>query len=418
MNHFTGKSLALAAVAIGLSTASLPGQSSPKEKSGSVTGRWDATLKAGTIEVPFRLDISGSGPTLKGILFNGEDPEYTTRASFENGTLILNLEHYLTRIVANVKDGRLGGRVEMRGDKTPEGSAFQARRHVEPRASSQAPQIGGSWVIPRDAPSPKSEKAWRLIVSQSGADVTATILRVDGDTGALTGRFRDGRFTVSHFDGSRPGLMELIPAADGTLAVNNLTSTRDAKLVAYRPEVAIAKGLPQPADYLKHTTARDAKEIFRYKMPDVNGRVFSNDDPKFKGKVVLAIITGTWCPNCHDEAQYLVQVYREYKDRGLEIVALDFEEPEEQNELARVKAFTKQYGVQYTYLIGGAPDEMLTKVPQLENLDTWPATVFIRRDGTVDHVHSGFAAPASGEFHTQLKQEFRSTIERLLKEKP
>jgi hypothetical protein len=57
---------------------------------------------------------------------------------------------------------------------------------------------------------------------------------------------------------------------------------------------------------------------------------------------------------------------------------------------------------------------MWEKVPQAVNLNTWPATLFIGRDGHVKLIHSGFAAPASGEFNQQLKQEFTSTIENLL----
>ena len=160
----------------------------------------------------------------------------------------------------------------------------------------------------------------------------------------------------------------------------------------------------------------DSSEPFRFRFPDVNGTVVSESDPKFRGKVVVAVVTGTWCPNCHDEAQYLVPLYKKYRDQGLEIVALDFEEPEQQDDLGRVKAFVKQYGVEYTYLIEGAPAEMWEKVPQLVNLNTWPATVFVGRDGRVRLVHSGFAAPASGEFNDQLKSEFTSTIEKLLAE--
>ena len=70
----------------------------------------------------------------------------------------------------------------------------------------------------------------------------------------------------------------------------------------------------------------------------------------------------------------------------------------------------------YTYLIAGAPAEMWEKVPQLNHLDTWPATVFIGRDGKVKAVHSGFASPASGEFNAQLQQEFTARIEQLLAE--
>ena len=133
--------------------------------------------------------------------------------------------------------------------------------------------------------------------------------------------------------------------------------------------------------------------------------------------MVLAIVTGTWCPNCHDEAQYLVQLDKKYRDKGLAIVALDFEEPEQQGTQQRERAFIKKYGVKYTYLQAGAPAEMWEKVPQLNHLDTWPATVFIGRDGKVKATHAGFAAPGSGVFNARLKEEFTSNIERLLKEK-
>ncbi len=146
----------------------------------------------------------------------------------------------------------------------------------------------------------------------------------------------------------------------------------------------------------------------------MDGKIESNDDPKFKGKVVLAIVTGTWCPNCHDEAKYLVQLYKQYHAKGVEIVALDFEEADQQESLTRVKAFIKQYGVPYTYLIAGTPDEMWDKVPQAVNLNTWPATLFIGRDGKVKATYSGFASQASGVYGKELKDDFTSIIDRLL----
>ncbi len=411
MKMYSKHAIALAAILAGVSAFAAG--------TDSLEGPWDATLTVKTTVIPFRLDISGSGANLKGTLYNGDDKEFTTSAKFENGKLVLDFAHYLTTITATVKDGQLTGKIDQRNGEVG-GSAFQAKHYVAPPAVSAAsiPSIDGVWEIPFEVgkESPKGEKAWRLIVKQNGVEASAAILRVDGDTGALTGTYRDGKFSLSHFDGSRPGLMEITALPDGTLQVVQSGSNRNGKLIAYRPEVARAKGLPEPSNYTTHTTPRDANEVFTYKMPDVNGKVLSNEDPKFKNKVVLAILTGTWCPNCHDEAQYLVQLYKKYRDQGLEIVALDFEEPEQQDDLARVHAFTKQYGVEYTYLIGGAPAEMWEKVPQLVNLNTWPATVFIRRDGRVDHIHAGFAAPASGEFNDQLKKEFTSTIERLLAE--
>jgi thiol-disulfide isomerase/thioredoxin len=405
----------------------------------NLTGRWAATTTQGGVTIPFRLDISGDGSNVVGTLY-GHDKEFTTSGSFKDGKLELNFDHYLVSIVATVKDGELDGRVESRragpaaegaparGSNTPaaeeppakrsNGNPFHAKRYVEPTAAAVAnvPSIDGIWEVAQE--SPKGEKAWRLIVKQTGADITTTILRVDGDTGALTGGWQDGKFVASHFDGARPGLLVLTPQSDGSLTVNLNAGQRTGILTAYRPEVARAKGLPEPANYQTHTSVRDPNEVFTYSFPDTNGKIVSNEDPRFKGKVVLAIVTGTWCPNCHDEARYLVELYQKYHDQGLEIVALDFEEPEQQNTLKRVNAFIKQYKVPYTYLIAGAPSEMWDKVPQAVNLNTWPATLFIGKDGKVKATHAGFAGSASGIYHNELREEFTANIERLLKEKP
>jgi thiol-disulfide isomerase/thioredoxin len=409
----------------------------------NLAGRWDAQLVRGDNVIPFRLDISGSGATLKGTLYDGFRPyEDTTSASFKDGKLVLDIEHYLTTITASFQDGKFVGNVVAQNRENRADYGFVATRHVDaPSAAANVPAIAGSWEIPLETPTSKGEKAFRFIVEQKGAEVAASILRVDGDTGAHSGTFKDGKWVLSHYDGSRPGVIEVTPTKDGTLDILQRvdrpqqaaanTDTREKsyggdavpdgryapKLVAYRAEVARVKGLPEPANYLTHTTARDPKEKFTFNFPDVEGKLVSSEDPRFKGKVVVAIVTGTWCPNCHDEAQYLVQLDKKYRDKGLAIVALDFEEVEQQASLARVHAFVKQYGVKYPYLIAGAPAEMWEKVPQLVNLNTWPATVFVGRDGTVRAVHSGFASRASGQFHAQLKKEFTERIEELLAER-
>jgi thiol-disulfide isomerase/thioredoxin len=397
-------------------------------------GRWAATITQGNLTVPFRLEITGTADHVTGKLYNGdEDYETTTSASFENGAVKLNFLHYLTSITATLKDGELDGQLTVTrhspimitpGQSPADAkiadtvSPFHAKRYVEPTKAAVAsvPNIDGVWEMPHD--SPKGEKSWRLIVKQKGADISTTVLRVDGDAGALTGSWQDGKFVASHFDGARPGLIQITPQSDGSLQVVLNAEPRDFVLTAYRPEVARAKGFPEPANYLTHTSVRDPNEVFTYNFPDVHGNLLSNDDPKFKGKVVIAVVTGTWCPNCHDEAKYLVQLYEQYHSKGVEIVALDFEEADQQASLVRVNAFIKQYKVPYTYLIAGTPDEMWDKVPQAVNLNTWPATLFIGRDGRVKATYSGFAGPPSGLYNSELKDDFSSILDRLLKETP
>ena len=415
----------------------------------AIDGRWDAVLTKNGTDIPFRLDIKGSGDKLQGVFYDGFKPyDGTTSASFKDGKLTLSVDHYLTTINADLKNGELDGSAVAQNRESSAQYGFHAVRHVDTAAAAtNAPQIAGTYVVALDAPSSKGEKAFRVIVEQKGAEVAASILRIDGDTGSYTGSFKDGKWVLSHFDGGRPGVITVTPNADGSLSVEQRSArpapqeasysseakvttpanaygadaTPDGRyakvLTAWREDVARAKGLPEPDDFLTHTVARDPNEIFKFNFRDVNGKLVSNDDPDYKNKVVLAIVTGTWCPNCHDEAQYLVKLDKQYRAQGLRIVALDFEEPEQQGTLLRERAFIKKYGVKYAYLQAGSPAEMWEKVPQLNHLDTWPATVFIGRDGKVRAVHSGFASPASGAFNVQLKQEFTGRIEQLLAEK-
>jgi hypothetical protein len=187
----------------------------------SIDGRWDASLLNNGPAVPFRLDISGSGPTLKGTFYDGFKPyDGTTSATFQDGKLVLKAEHYLTTITASLKDGELTGTTALQGPGYALNYDFHAVRHADGAPTAEnAPAISGSWEIPLDTPSSKGEKAFRFIVQQQGADVAASILRVDGDTGAYSGRYQDGKWILSHFDGHRPGVIEVTPTKEGNLAI-------------------------------------------------------------------------------------------------------------------------------------------------------------------------------------------------------
>jgi thiol-disulfide isomerase/thioredoxin len=380
----------------------------------SVNGLWDATVLVnnGALEIPFRFELSGSGTNVKGSFFNGDDKTTSTSGSLENGKLALSFDELGTKLEATLKDGRLEGTYSRgtRGAPYP----FAAKRFVAPATgATTVPPIAGLWNV-QVGKSSKGEAAWKLIVRQSGPEVSAAILRIDGDTGTLTGSYRDGKFALSHFSGARPLRLELKPAADGTLVVVQNT---DAPLTAVRAEQATAKGLPQPSDPTRFTSVKDPSEPFRFNFPDLEGRMVSNTDPRFQGKVVIVAIGGSWCPNCHDETPFLVELYKKYKKQGLEIVELSFEEEAQIKNPVRVKAFNKRYGVDYTVLIPGEPKELNDKVPQGLNLNSFPTTFFLGRDGKVRSAHAGFAGKASGKFHTEMKEEITALVERLLAEK-
>ena len=380
----------------------------------SLTGLWDAVIHYDDLSIPFSIEFTGDGSQITASFFNGDERVTSTGGVFDGKAAVFRFDHYATRLEATLEDGLLKGTY---GGKRSGNHDFEARPHHEANASPalNVPDIGGVWDVPTE--SPKGEHAWRLIVQQSGPKVSAAILRVDGDTGALTGRYGDGRFVLNHFDGARAAILEMQRRPDGTLALT-LKGPHQAvrNLVAWKPEEARAAGVPAPTDPESHTRMKDPTQPFHFAFPDLDGRLVSDSDARFRHKVILVNITGSWCPNCHDEAPFLEELYRRYHSLGMETVALDFEEPEQLADKTRLRAFIKKYGIGYTYLVAGQPDELQAKVSQAENLNSWPTTFFLGRDGKVRLIHAGFAAAASGDFHTQLKRKITDTIERLLAE--
>jgi thiol-disulfide isomerase/thioredoxin len=384
-----------------------------------IAGRWDATIQINGVETPFPLEISGSGTNVTASFFNGNDRYVSTQGQFANGKLVVKWDYYAATLEATLKDDVLVG--QYAGTRRMKGPfAIRATRGAAAKPAAVSvivPNIDGLWEIPNK--SGKGELAWRFIVQQSGAQksgpkVSATILRVDGDTGTISGDFQNGKFVLSHFDGARAHLLEVTPAPDGTL---HILQDGKTQMIAYRPAAARAKGLPEPTDPDLNTSMKDPREPFRFSFPDLNGRVVSNADARFHGKVVVVEITGSWCPNCHDEAPFLAEMYRKYGRKDFEIVSISFEEAEQLKDPTRLRAFVKKYGLEFPVLLGGDPDEANAKLSQLVNWTTWPATLFIDRGGLVRSVHSGFPSAGSGELFRQAKEEFNVQVGRLLAEK-
>ena len=253
----------------------------------SAAGLWDAAVVVNGLEIPFRFEINGDGSNISGWFFNGDEKVVSTGGKFENGSLVLNFDHYATAVEASLVNGRLAGTYTRATGFYP----FYAKRFApSPAFPNEVPAIDGLWQI-GGVRSNKGESAWRFIVRQSGAEVTAAILRVDGDTGALAGTYRNGKFIVSHFSGARPLVLELTPQKDGTLEI---VRNREEKMIAVRASEAKLKDVPEPTDPSRHSSVKDPTEPFRFSFPDINGKVLSNTDERFRNKVVIVSISGSW----------------------------------------------------------------------------------------------------------------------------
>ncbi len=390
--------------------AAAPGQ--------SIDGVWDAVVVVNDLEIPFRIEFSHAGRELQGAFLNGDVKEKSSSGEMEADRIQLRFDYWNSDLRASLHDGKLEGSYDHKGRTGATSYPFRARRFVpETGAGGSAPSLAGEWILTSDGTiHPGRPNVWRFLVKQSGAEISASILRLDGDTGTLSGKLQSGRLVLSHFSGARPMLLEGLLRADGSLEG---TLNRRTKFTAVRKSEALAKGLPLPPDPSRYTSVKDPSEPLRFQFPDLEGRTVSNADPRFRGKVVIVNIMGSWCPNCQDEGPFLAELYRKYHDQGLEIVGLCFESGDLETDRKQVRAFMRRHGINYPMLLAGVvePGAVPKALPQLVNFDSYPTSIFLGRDGRVRGVHDGFASPATGEEHVRLKQEIDELVRRLLAER-
>jgi len=193
----------------------------PSRTPSVLSSRWDATVVVNGVEIPFPFEITRRGGRTVGSFFNGERRISSTATRVDGDRVIFTFAQYGTTLDALVSDGRLSGEYR-RGDKSL--YPFSAVPAGHARGGAGAPVIDGTWIV--QARSAKGESAWRFIAHQESGRVTATILRVDGDTGTLAGSFEDGRYVLSHFSGARPLLVEVFPIGDGTMRMRRTSCSR------------------------------------------------------------------------------------------------------------------------------------------------------------------------------------------------
>lgn len=144
----------------------------------------------------------------------------------------------------------------------------------------------------------------------------------------------------------------------------------------------------------------------------------SLQDPKFKDKVVIVTIGGTWCPNCIDETAFLAPWYKANHSRGIEVVSLQYERQTDSAYVRKVLTRMRdRYDIQYEQLIGGIADKqaVATSLPALNTFLAFPTTLFIDRQGRVAKVHTGFDGPATGQYYEDFIKEFNAEVDLLAK---
>ncbi|WP_419816337.1 peroxiredoxin family protein [Glacieibacterium sp.] len=376
-----------------------------------------ATLAQPVGELPFGLELNTVNGKPVAVLTNGANRVTAEHTRFDGKHLVLSFPSYDATMTADRQpDGSFSGTAQLTRKTGPVVLPFKAVPGPAWRFfKTPAKPVGldGNWLVQTSGADAERGVA---ILHQTGNRISGTVQFPSGDDRFLVGEVSGNKFALSTFDGDRGSVWRGTLAADGTLAGETFgptskapvawTGRRQGKTAADRV-VAVVEEKP-PVERLDIA------------FPDTDGKRVTLTDPRFRGKVVLVAIGGSWCPNCHDEAAFLAPYAARRKAEGLEVVGLSFEYgTDAARATTQIKRFGARYHIAYPLLYAGVagPEGSKVALPQLGGVKVYPTTLFVDRKGKLRSVHVGYAGPATGALNKAETAKMDAYVTRLLREK-
>ncbi|MBC7694534.1 MAG: TlpA family protein disulfide reductase [Burkholderiales bacterium] len=274
----------------------------------------------------------------------------------------------------------------------------------------------GKWEVTFSPGSADSSKAIGLFKHKNeSAYVDGTFLTETGDYRYLEGMIHNGMMYLSCFDGSHAFLFvaenngEDINKADfysGSTWHESWMGKRNDSFKLQNPE---------SLTYLKDSTKK-----INFSFYNIKDQKISLDDAKFKDKVVIIQVMGSWCPNCMDESAYLSEVYKKYNKKGLEIIALAYERTaDKERAKTNLTRLTKRFDIGYDILLTGftGKEKASESLPFLNKVMAFPTTIILDKQHKVKTVYTGFSGPATGKAYEDYTQKTEELISELLSRK-
>ena len=252
---------------------------------------------------------------------------------------------------------------------------------------------------------------------QTGNNVTGTFLTTTGDDRYLEGTVKGDSLYLSCFDGGHAFIFIAKINDDNTLTDGKMYAGFSGldHWAAYRNEKA------QLPDAYSLTELKPGYNTIAFTFKDTEGNTVSLSDARFKNKVVIVQMMGSWCPNCMDETAFITGgYYQKYHPKGVEVVGLAYERT---TDFAQSKKALQQlkthFNIPYPILITGytpSHGDPQKSLPMLADFKGFPTTIIIDKQGNVRKIHTGFSGPGTGDYYTRFVSEFDKLTDDLLAE--
>ena len=243
-------------------------------------------------------------------------------------------------------------------------------------------------------------------------EIGATFRTNTGDYGFMHGGYKDGNIVLSTFNGSRAYLL------DAELSNDSIKGVMYAGTHSKTMIEGVLDNDFELADEYSLTTLKNNSQKFDFSYENTVGKLISIDDDFYDGKSMVIQFMGSWCPNCLDESKFYVDYIKENDLKDIEFVALAFEYAKTKGRaLKSILKLKNELKINYPILLvqygSSDKEKALEKFPMLNNIISYPTTIFLDRNKQVIKIHTGFNGPATGEKYIEFKKEFDRTIKEM-----
>lgn len=253
---------------------------------------------------------------------------------------------------------------------------------------------------------------------QEGNKLTGTFMNPTGDDRFLEGTVSGDRLFLSVFDGTHAYLYEAKILDNGELtgiyrSGNHFKTYWEGK----RNDSIVLTDLGDPYEMTK---LKEPGQQFTISLQDPDGKTIDLNQAPYAGKPKIIQIMGTWCPNCRDETNFLLDYLKKNANPGFEILGVSFERHEDPAKAKEaIRTYKEKMQIPYTIVYGGSNNKQKASevLPMLNAVVAFPTLIFLDENNQLIATHTGFSGPATSgyaDFQTkfnELVQKITSTNE-------
>ena len=384
------------------------------------SGEWRGSLiRKDEISIPFVFDIETKQSGVIMSIINAEDTLRVNNFRLIGDSVLITLPffdaEFMVKVSATKMQGRWTRHLPMGNTSIPFEASINQTRFDE--SHKITPNLNNTWDVKFFDTAFKDSSDAIGKFQSSPTKITGTFLTSTGDYRFLEGVFDGEKIRLSTFDGSHAYLV----IADFNPQNNRISNgvfysglnNKEFWNASFNPKAALP-------DAEKLTFLKQGFESVKFEFPDLDNKPITLEDARFKGKVVLLQIMGSWCPNCLDESKLMTSIYQQFQNSGLEIIGLCFEKSEDINIVKKnIDNFKNQLNITYPLVIAGNTQKgsVNKALPMLANFVAFPTLIIIDKKGKVRNIHTGYSGPATGIYFTKFKDHFIANLEKYLNEK-